>query len=165
MTNKILVAGFGNLLRRDDGFGVELLRRLEGHPRLPPAAELFEVGIGGISLVQHLLGGYRGLVVLDALEGGKPGAVQVLELTVPDPRERPVAEIRDHFADVHYAEPGRALSLARAVGALPAVAFLVGCAPRSCELGEGLSSSVRRALPSATRATLELLDRILANGA
>ena len=32
---RVLVAGFGNLLRRDDGFGVLLLKRLQEHADIP----------------------------------------------------------------------------------------------------------------------------------
>lgn len=158
---KILVAGFGNVLRQDDGFGVELLRRLEGHPELPPGVGFLEAGIGGISLVQELLGGYDGLVILDALEGSKVGEVRVLELDVSDPSDRPPEVLRDLFADIHYAEPGRALALAKGIGSLPAETFFVGCVPRSCELGIGLSPAVREALPRATRETLDLLSRMV----
>lgn len=161
---KTLVAGFGNLLRRDDGFGIELLRRLEACEDLPPDVHLLEVGIGGISLVQELLGGYDALVLLDAVEGPEPGALRVLEVESKDLSERPLAAIRDYFADVHYAEPGRALALAKAVGSLPDRAYLVGCVPLSTELGEGLSPAVERTVEDAFRATLELLGRIGSTG-
>ena len=94
---------------------------------------------------------------LDAVEGDEPGRVQVLELKVDDPRERPPLEVRDYFADIHYAEPGRALALAKGIGALPKVAFLVGCVPRSCKLEQGLSTDVAAALEPAVRTTLDLV--------
>ena len=36
MSGRVLVAGVGNLLRKDDGFGVEVVRRLETRDDLPP---------------------------------------------------------------------------------------------------------------------------------
>jgi len=155
---RILIAGFGNSLRGDDGFGVELLERLRDSTDSLPGIGLLEAGIGGISLVQELLGGYDGLIVLDAVEGDEPGQVRVLELEVGDPRERPALAVREYFADVHYAEPGRALALAKGIDLLPAAAFLVGCVPRSCELGEGLTTEVEAALEPAVRLTLDLVD-------
>jgi len=157
---KVLVAGFGNPLRGDDGFGIRVLSRLERHPKLPPNTYLLEVGIGGISLVQELESGYEGLVVLDAVEGEEAGSVQVLELTVLEPGGLTIQEKRDYFADVHYAEPGRALALAKAVGSLPSEAYLVGCVPQSCELGEELSKAVESALDLAVSRVLELLSSL-----
>ncbi len=161
---KILVAGFGNLLRGDDGFGVLLVGRLVGHPELPPGVVLLDAGIGGISLVQELLSGYGALVVLDAVDGAIPGTLHVREAEVADIATMPEAARQDFFADVHYAEPNRALLLASAVGALPARVVIVGCVPASCELGEGLSSAVGDSLDQAVITTLAVLRRLSAHG-
>jgi hydrogenase maturation protease len=40
---RTLIAGFGNVLRGDDGFGVEVIRQLEAAP-LPPGVTLMEIG-------------------------------------------------------------------------------------------------------------------------
>ena len=60
----VLVACVGNVLRGDDGFGPAVAARLDG--KLPAGARLIETGIGGIALVQELLAGYEGLVIVDA---------------------------------------------------------------------------------------------------
>jgi len=52
---KILIAGVGNLLRGDDGFGVEVGRRLLTGNDLPSGVKVLEAGISGISLVQELM--------------------------------------------------------------------------------------------------------------
>src|SRR5258706_15096239 len=77
---KILIAGMGNILRRDDGFCVEDAKRLATNTVLPAGATVVEVGIGGIHLVQGLMAGFTGLFVIDALErGSEPGTVPGLE--------------------------------------------------------------------------------------
>lgn len=68
---KILIAGVGNVLRHDDGFGVVAAMRLLELKRLPRETVVIETGIAGISLVQELLDGYDGLIVLDCLR--QPG--------------------------------------------------------------------------------------------
>lgn len=150
---RVLVAGFGNVLRQDDGFGVELAKRLERAGSLPPGATLLEVGIGGVSMVQELMTGYAALIVLDALDGPVPGTVKVLEAEVPDAADLP----RDFLADTHYAEPGRAMVLAKAVGALPALTYIVGCVAERSELGEGLGVAVEAALDDAVARVLDLI--------
>ncbi|MEO7119084.1 MAG: hydrogenase maturation protease, partial [Candidatus Limnocylindrales bacterium] len=57
---RLLIAGVGNVLRGDDGFGVEVARRLESAP-LPDGVRVVETGIGGIALVQELQEGWDGL--------------------------------------------------------------------------------------------------------
>lgn len=152
---KILLAGFGNILREDDGFGVVLAQRLQEYP-LPEGVDVLEAGIGGISLVQDLMKGYDALIVLDALEGGIPGVVKTLTADVPDAQDMP----KDFLADVHYAEPGRALVLAKAVGVLPEIVYIVGAVAKSAELGEGLCPEVEAALETALRVVLDLLKRL-----
>jgi hydrogenase maturation protease len=156
---KLLIAGFGNVLHEDDGFGVFLAQRVQEHPNLPAGADVLEAGIGGISLVQDLMKGYDALIVLDALEGDTPGAVKTLTAEVPDAKDLP----RDFLADVHYAEPGRALVLAKAIEVLPETVYIVGSVAKSAELGEGLSPEVEASLDTALRVVLALAERLAAN--
>jgi len=64
----VLVAGVGNVLHGDDGYGVAVAQRLMQRPDLPPAVKVVEVGIGGISLVQELFDGYDVLMIVDAVD-------------------------------------------------------------------------------------------------
>ena len=54
---RVLVAGMGNELRGDDGFGVAVTHLLEGRD-LGAEVTVREFGIGGIHLVQELLTKY-----------------------------------------------------------------------------------------------------------
>src|ERR671911_368262 len=49
-SKRILVAGVGNVLRGDDGFGPAVAELLAGV--LPQGAEVIETGTGGIALLQ-----------------------------------------------------------------------------------------------------------------
>ena len=55
---RTLVAGFGNVLRGDDGFGVAVVRQLELSGSAPAGTVLLEVGTGGVALAQALLTPY-----------------------------------------------------------------------------------------------------------
>jgi len=153
--SKILIAGMGNILRRDDGFGVEVAKRLAAENTLPAGVRVIEVGIGGIHLVQELMAGYEMLVVIDAMErGSAPGTVHVLAAEVPDLADWPEIQRQDFLADMHYTTPSKALILAKALGVLPPKVFIVGCQPLEVdELGIGLSEA-------AERATLETIGQI-----
>jgi hydrogenase maturation protease len=145
---RILVAGVGNLLRGDDGFGPAVTELL-GH--LPAGAEVVETGIGGIALLQELMLGCDGLVLIDAVDrGAAPGTVFVLE---PDVGEGV------HEPDVHLANPDRVLSMAKTMGYLPDRVRIIGCQPLEMdELCQGLSPVVARALPLAVQRVEETVN-------
>lgn len=138
-STRVLVAGVGNVLRGDDGFGPAVTELLGN---LPEGVEVIETGIGGIALLQELMAGWEGLVLIDALDrGAPPGTVFVME---PD-----VAE-GVHVPDVHLANPDRVLMMAKAMGVLPERVVVVGCQVADVDyLGEGLSPEVQRALATA----------------
>lgn len=155
---RVLVAAVGSTLRGDDGFGPALLARLR--PLLPPAVETGDFGTHGIALVQALHGRYDVLVLLDAcVRGGPPGTVYVIQPDVSPPPSAATSAGLDALADVHVTEPARALTLARALGVLPARVWLVGCEPgRTYDHHIGLSPPVAAAIEAAARETLGLLE-------
>lgn len=148
----MLVAGVGNLLRGDDGFGVVVANRLM-EETLPAGVGVMDVGIGGIHLVQQLLDPIDALVVIDAVDLGRPpGTVLVIRPEVLDVAGMSSDERRDVLADMHYSTPERAFMLARALDALPGSLWIVGCQPEDAErLGEGLSPRVAGAIDPAIR--------------
>lgn len=150
---RIVVAGFGNVLRGDDAFGVEVVTCLEAWAP-PPEVELVDVGIGGIHLVQLLQEPLAdALVVLDAVDVDRaPGSVVVVDPEVVDVDALPLMARRDLLADMHYATPDRALMLARALGVLPATTVVVGCQPEDADTHQrGMSDVVARAVRPAAR--------------
>ena len=147
----MLVAGFGNVLRGDDGFGVEVVRRLHEPGAVPDGTVLLEVGTGGIALAQALLSPYDRLVVVDAMQrGGVPGTLYVLQVDS-------VEALRS--VDMHMAVPSRALGLAQALGGLPREVFMVGCEPTVVdELRMELSGAVEASMNAAVTAVRRLLE-------
>jgi hydrogenase maturation protease len=136
---RLLVAGVGNLLRGDDGFGPAMTKLL-GH--LPVGVEVIETGIGGIALLQELMAGCDGLILIDAVDrGAAPGTVFVLEPEVPE---------GEHVPDVHLANPDRVLTMAKTMGVLPDRVRIIGCQPMEVdEVVMGLSPPVQAALATA----------------
>jgi hydrogenase maturation protease len=145
--SRLLVAGVGNVLRGDDGFGPAVIAALGP---LPDGAEAIETGIGGVALLGELMAGCEGLVLVDAVDrGAPPGTVFELEPEVGE---------AEHVADVHLANPDRVLTMAKALGALPHRVRIVGCQPAETdELGGGLSPEVERAVAPA----VERVHRII----
>lgn len=155
---RILVAGMGNVLRLDDGFGVEAAAQL-AKSDLPDGVRVVEAGISGISLVQELLTGYDTLILLDAVDrGGDPGTIYVLEPTIDDLGSYEPSARSDFLADMHYATPQRVLILAKALGVLPPRVLIVGCQVTTCDdLGTELSVPVRAGIQPALATVNRLL--------
>ena len=158
-STSILVAGVGNVLQGDDGFGVELAWRLAKR-KLPDGVKVIETGIGGMSIVQELMLGYDAVLLLDAHQsGGAPGTVRLLEPTLPDLSGLDAHALRDYFADTHYATPIRALTLLEHLGHLPPRVAVIGCEPAEHkELSLGLSAPVASALDQAVQMVLEWIE-------
>ena len=122
---KVLVAGVGNVFLCDDGFGVEVVRRLQERGGLPAGVELLDVGIRGVHLAYQLLDGYDVLVLVDASgRGDVPGTVYVLEhdLGAPPPEVPPL--------DGHGLDPDAVLALLANLGDLDGRGTPGGAGPR-----------------------------------
>lgn len=156
--SRTLIAGFGNTLRGDDGFGIEVIRRLGETGVASSEIELMEVGTAGIRLAQELLTPCDLLIIADAMTRGEPpGTVYVLEVDAVDAVQR---------VDMHVAIPSHALSVAKALGVLPARTVLVGCEPMevdemTCDLTGELTAPVRAAVDVAVRRIHHLLGEAM----
>jgi hydrogenase maturation protease len=153
-----IVACFGNVLRADDGVGPAVAQALLDE-YLPDGVRVLEVGIGGIHLVQELMGGVDVLLVVDAVDLGRPpGSVVVQRPDVLDVSTLSVDRRRDELADMHLATPARALMLALGLGVLPATTLVVGVQTTDTEEPrQGLSDAARRAVPFAVEEVRRLL--------
>jgi hydrogenase maturation protease len=152
---RTLVAGIGNVFLGDDGFGVEVVRRLALRA-LPEDVQVSDFGIRGFDLVYALLDGYASVILVDtAPRGGPPGTLYVIEPILD-------AEEATPSLATHGMDPMRVLELARAMGGHVEQLVLVGCEPAVlAEEGEcvvGLSPPVAAAVDSAVE-TIESLIR------
>ena len=160
---RVLVAGVGNVLKGDDGFGIALARRLMSRTGLPAGLNVMETGIGGMSLIQELMYGYEALLVADAYrKGGVPGSLYLLAPQLPDLSGLDMHQLRDYFSDTHFATPMRVLSLLAHIGKLPPVVRVLGCEPaQTDELIIGLSEPVAARVEEAVGMVLDWVDSIL----
>jgi hydrogenase maturation protease len=159
--SKILVAGMGNVLRGDDGFGVEVVKTLQAES-LPKSVDVIEVGIAGMSLVQKLLEGYDVLIIVDtARRGGSPGTIYVIEPEVAKVSLDTLnMKLLNYLADGHYVEPSKVLALASGLGILPKKVLIVGCEPAiQEEFNIGLTEAVREAANRAIALVLDLVSK------
>ncbi len=148
-TAGVLVAGIGNVFLGDDGFGVEVVRRL-ALGGVPDGVEVVDTGVRGVHLAYRLLDGYHTAVLVDAVHrDGAPGTLYRIEVGAPA-----VAGATGAVMDGHRMTPDAVLALlgtlsAGAAGGCPDRVVVVGCEPENVEEGMGLSTPVTAALDEA----------------
>ena len=153
----MLIAGIGNVFLGDDGFGVEVVRRLLERPPQEPL-RVIDFGVRGFDLACALLDGYDAAILVDATEqGGAPGTLYVIDADTSAPPEPSVSG--------HALDPSRVFALAHALGGTIPPVRVVGCEPESLDGGEGgdgmtLSAPVRGAIEPAVDLVLALAARL-----
>ena len=153
--SRILVAGVGNVFLGDDGFGVEVARRLVGQT-FPPGVEVADFGIRGMHLAYELLRGYDTLILVDAAPRGEaPGTVFVLE---PDFDDADARGESGFVLDAHGMDPEVVLGILTDLGGTRPRVLIVGCEPADVEERMGLSTPVERAVDDAVRVVRELVE-------
>ncbi|MET7465266.1 hydrogenase maturation protease [Nonomuraea sp. NPDC005501] len=154
---RILVAGIGNVFLGDDGFGVEVARRMAALPQ-PAGVDVVDFGIRGMDLVYALQRDYDLAILVDAAPRGEaPGTLTVLE---PDPAGGPSgAQVEGHGMD-----PVQVLRLAGELGRLPGRVVVVCCEPAMAPAGGPdedvlveLSEPVRQAAGQAVRLVMDMI--------
>jgi hydrogenase maturation protease len=142
---RILIACIGNIFLGDDGFGVEVARRLAARS-LPSDVLIKDFGIRGLDLLYALMDPYELIVLVDACQrGGTPGTVYLIE---PDRIDEAVP-VR---IEAHGMNPMNALHMVRSMGSDPKRILVVGCEPADFGPEEGklgLSEAVHSAIVEA----------------
>jgi len=160
---KVLVAGVGNTLRVDDGFGVVVARRLQAMT-LPEGVNVLETGTSGMTLVQELMDGYDALIVLDIVDRGRPpGTIMLIEPDLPDATVMSHDERHSLTGNTHLATPSSVMMMAAAMGNLPPQVLLIACQP--CDavgLGMELTPDVAAAVDVAVVEVERQLERLCA---
>ena len=73
-----LVLGVGNLLLKDEGVGIHVIKALENE-KLPAHVHLMDGGTGGLHLLSWLQG-YDRIIMIDAtLDNNLPGTVRLIQ--------------------------------------------------------------------------------------
>jgi hydrogenase maturation protease len=155
-----LVAGIGNIFLGDDGFGVEVVRRLAARP-LPEGVRVADYGIRGVHLAFDLLEHPDDTTILVDItpRGGAPGTVYLIEPDLEALADAGDAGDGSGVADAHSMTPDAVFRLLRSLGGTPRRVWIVGCEPLSTEEEMGLSHPVEQAVDEAVGLILAVLSR------
>ena len=157
----LLVAGIGNIFLGDDGFGVEVARRLASLD-LPASVRVVDFGIRGFDLAYALQDGYETTILVDACPHGEAaGTLYVIE---PDLKVLDDPEAAPATVEAHAMNPMNVLRMARAMNIELKDVLLVGCEPQTLGGEEGhmgLSAPVETAVEDAVKLVQSLIEEIL----
>ncbi len=148
--SEVTVLGVGNVILKDEGFGVRVVEYLDSRYEFPETVQLVDGGTLGIELTQYLTGTKR-LLVIDSINGGKePGTTFCFRND----------EVTAHFQDklsAHEVGIQDVLALLTVTGRkIPAVT-VIGAQPYSVEAGVELTENMQELLPQMAEQALAIL--------
>ena len=146
-----VVLGMGNLIHSDDGVGVHAVQRLQAGGRVPADVLLLDGGTLGLTLLNHVSGARR-LLVLDAVDVGAPAGT-VVRIEGQELRGMPGS------GSVHQLGFADLLAALRVTGREPEEVVVLGIQPGSTELGTSLSVPVSEALNQFLEAAIAQVSK------
>lgn len=150
---KTLIVGLGNPVLGDDGVGWKVAEKICQQLPADTPVVVDYLSLGGISLMEHLIG-YDRAVLIDAFASDEDlGSIHVMNLNdMPN-------YSAFHIASAHDTSLQNALEMGRSLGALlPEEITVIGIATkRIYDFSEELSPPVAEAVPQAAKIALELL--------
>jgi len=152
MSATTLILGIGNTLFRDEGVGVEVIRRLGLTDDLDGLV-LIDGGTLSFTLAPAIADSPRLIVVDAAVLGAPPGSVRVFEGNAMD------RQLSGKGKSVHEVSLMDLMDIARLTGTLPERRALVGIEPGEVDWGDTLTPAVDAAVPLALAEIRRLLAR------
>ncbi len=150
---RMLIIGLGNPILGDDGVGWKVAEEVKRHLTPDLSVDVDCLSMGGISLMEHLIG-YDRAILIDAFALDEPvGSILVLKLSdLPN-------YSAFHTTSTHDTSLQNAIELGRSMGAkLPDDVTVVGIATKHVyDFSETLSPPVAEAVPQAVKFVLDLL--------
>jgi hydrogenase maturation protease len=152
---KTLIVGLGNPILGDDGIGWRVAQRLHDSGNLPPGVDVTFLAVGGISLMESLVG-YERAIIIDAITTHQVPVGTVRNFSLDD-LVNPAA---GHLSSVHDTSLQNAMQIGRDLELqLPDEIVVISIeAKKIYDFSEELSPEVSSAIPEAIRVAQELLS-------
>lgn len=159
-----LIVGLGNPILGDDGIGwrvaEEVRARLDVYPELAANIQVECLSLGGLSLMEHMVG-YQRAILIDAINLGlgPHGSIHTF------PLEELPEYAGAHLASSHDTSLQTALRLGASMGAkLPRDITIIGIESVNVyDFSEELTPAVAEAVSPATQVVLELIKQVKQN--
>ena len=148
--NEVTILGIGNVILRDEGFGVRVAEYLDKHYEFPESVQIVDGGTLGIELTQYVTGTEK-LLVIDSINGGAdPGTTFRFHND----------DVMEHFQDklsAHEVGIQDVLGLLTVTGHKIPDVVVIGAQPYDVEAGVELSDGMMELLPQMVEQALSEL--------
>ena len=145
---EVTILGVGNVILKDEGFGVRVAEYLDHHYTFPDSVQIVDGGTLGIELTQYVTATNK-LLVIDSINGGaEPGTVFRFHNDA----------IMEHFQDklsAHEVGIQDVLALLTVTGHKIPDVIVIGAQPFDVEAGVGLSDGMQALLPQIVEQALK----------
>ena len=145
--NEVTILGIGNVILRDEGFGVRVAEYLDKHYEFPETVQIVDGGTLGIELTQYVTGTEK-LLVIDSINGGaEPGTTFRFHND----------DVMEHFQDklsAHEVGIQDVLGLLTVTGHKIPDVVVIGAQPYDVEAGVELSEGMMALLPQMVEQAL-----------
>ncbi|MCR5756419.1 MAG: HyaD/HybD family hydrogenase maturation endopeptidase [Selenomonas sp.] len=150
--NEVTILGIGNVILRDEGFGVRVAEYLDKHYVFPDTVQIVDGGTLGIELTQYVTGTEK-LLVIDSINGGaEPGTTFRFHND----------DVMEHFQDklsAHEVGIQDVLGLLTVTGHKIPEVVVIGAQPYDVEAGVELSAGMMKLMPQMVEQALQELKR------
>lgn len=148
----VTILGVGNVILRDEGFGVRVAEYLDAHYDFPESVQVVDGGTLGIELTQFVTGTKK-LLVIDSINGhAAPGT----RFAIRDD------DVLAHFQDkisAHEVGIQDVLALLTVTGHKIPTVTVLGAQPYNLEAGVELSEEMRKLVPKVAAEAVEELRK------
>ncbi len=134
MNNKILIIGYGNTLRGDDGIGPIIIERLT-HSNMDNRADFIDGGVDGLTLIDHL-DIYTHVLIIDAVNMSmEPGTIKLFS------QNDVVVNMKEDSLSTHGLGLPAVFEIIKGLGIKRDI-MILGIQPETISMGEGFSLKV-----------------------
>lgn len=152
--SRLAIFGIGNVLAQDDAVGPTVIHWLNSHYSFPADVVVEDLGTPALELPTHLAG-HRHVIFIDAVSSSdEPGTVKLYD------REDLLDNPPGLRLSPHDPALTETLLILDVAGGAPGDVKMVGIVAAETEMALGLSEAVRKAVPLAAAAVLELAERV-----
>lgn len=144
---EVTILGVGNVILRDEGFGVRVAEYLDSHYDWPESVQIVDGGTLGIELTQYVTGTEK-LLVIDSINGhAAPGTVFRFE------NDAVMAHFQDKLS-AHEVGIQDVLALLTVTGHKIPDVVVIGAQPYDLEAGVELSDGMKAIFPQIVERAL-----------
>ena len=152
---KTLIVGLGNPILGDDGVGWKAAEKICQQLAVDAPVEVVCLSLGGISLMEHLIGFDRAILIDAFASDDNLGSIHVMKLNdMPN-------YSAFHISSAHDTSLQNAIEIGWSLGAhLPEDIMVVGIATqRIYDFSEEISAPVAAALPQVVKIVLDMVGQ------